>query len=201
MGLCKRIDPFVLARREGKIFQRYDSSSPPRIQRVGKGECAKPHGVYDSGCRARVRRGGSLRLYAYAYGSSGLAPNCLPLRTKVGFLQRKPTLMRLWCDFGASLDRRTILRVLRSWIAGIVRNAARGAHVLPPFGSDWFAVPERAAGVGEYPISPFSPRICVAYFPTQNHYSSITEEIMRLHRIAWCSAFQSSPWHYLLLVS
>ena len=99
------------------------------------------------------------------------------------------------------LPGRKILRVLRFWIAGIARDATRGACVPPSSGFDWFAAPERAAEVGEYPISPFLPRICVVYFPTQNHYLSITEEIMRLHRIAWCSAFQSSPWHYLLLVS
>ena len=103
MGLCKRIDPFVLARREGKIFQRYDSSSPARIQREGKGGCAKPHGVL-AAVAALARRGGSLLLYAYASGFSGLAPNCLPLRIKVGFLQRKPTLMRLWCEFGSTRD-------------------------------------------------------------------------------------------------
>ena len=37
MGLCKRIDPFVLARREGKIFQRYDSSSPRAFSEWGRG--------------------------------------------------------------------------------------------------------------------------------------------------------------------
>ena len=52
-----------------------------------------PHRVYGSGCRAFARRGGSLRLYVYASGFSGLAPNCLPLR-----INFDATLVRVWID-------------------------------------------------------------------------------------------------------
>ena len=51
------------------------------------------------------------------------APICHPLRIKVGFHQRKPTLMRLWCDFDANRTRGKCARKASTRRAMGKRNA------------------------------------------------------------------------------